>query len=423
VKEADDTAAGTTSETGGDPPWSGSGVSAAATSDTTDGESGEEACQDATVPLQNDGDCKRIACDGIGETIEQVDDTDVPDDGNACTVGTCADGDPQQTPVAEGEGCEQDGGHYCSADAACVECLEDTHCDGEVCTAARVCVPAQCNDGAQNGTETDTDCGGPDCPDCAPGLACVEDGDCTGESCIASVCVPTCIDGVQNQDETDEDCGGSACDACGFEQGCRGDDDCGSEICEAQTCQPNLLISEIRSRGAGSASDEFVELYNPTSSAVMLSSDWQLDTRSSGAASYGLRWTGEGLTIPAHGYFLLTGSNYAQSPAGDAFLSSGITDAGSLRLRYGDANVDVVCYAFNDTTLGTLAAPGYDCEGIPADNLPHNNGNSMASNSDVSIERGPGGAQGNGVDTDANAADFATRAPALPQNRLSPPLP
>jgi hypothetical protein len=50
-------------------------------------------------------------------------------------------------------------------------------------------VEISCNDGIQNGDETDIDCGG-SCDPC-----------------------PTCDDGIQNGDETGVDCGGS-CDAC-----------------------------------------------------------------------------------------------------------------------------------------------------------------------------------------------------------------
>src|SRR5688500_1207023 len=37
----------------------------------------------------------------------------------------------------------------------------------------------------------------------------------------------------------------------------------------------NIVISEFRTRGPGSASDEFVEIYNPTSSAVLLTG-WKI---------------------------------------------------------------------------------------------------------------------------------------------------
>jgi hypothetical protein len=185
-----------------------------------------------------------------------------------------------------------------------------------------------------------------------------------------------------------------------------------------------VVISEIRSRGAGGAADEFVELYNPTGSPVTLDSTWKLEARSSTASSYGGRWTGTGKVIPAHGHFLIVGTAYVESPAGDEPLTTGITDATSLQLVQGGASVDAVCYAFDAATdMPFLTDATYTCKGAPANNLPHNNGTAGASNSDVSIERKPGGAGGNCTDTGDNSADFATQMPATPMSSQSPPTP
>ncbi len=45
-----------------------------------------------------------------------------------------------------------------------------------------------CMDGAQNGDETDVDCGGPDCGQCADGQACSTESDCTSPLCVDGVC-------------------------------------------------------------------------------------------------------------------------------------------------------------------------------------------------------------------------------------------
>ena len=77
-----------------------------------------------------------------------------------------------------------------------------------------------CNDGIQNGNETDVDCGGPDCDPCA---ATCSDGvqngnetdvDCGGPECDPCSAGATCADGVQNGNETGVDCGGPDCDPC-----------------------------------------------------------------------------------------------------------------------------------------------------------------------------------------------------------------
>jgi hypothetical protein len=61
-----------------------------------------------------------------------------------------------------------------------------TSCDDETGTGG-----ASCFNGIQDGTETDVDCGGPDCGPCA-----------------------TCDDGIKNGQETGIDCGGPDCEPC-----------------------------------------------------------------------------------------------------------------------------------------------------------------------------------------------------------------
>ena len=184
----------------------------------------------------------------------------------------------------------------------------------------------------------------------------------------------------------------------------------------------HLVISEIRSRGLGGANDEFLELYNPTAASVTLDNTWKIDGRSDSATSYTTRWTGTGKTIPAHGHFLITGTTYAQTPAGDEGLMSGITDATSVVLKHGSGVVDAVCYGYSPSTLAAFNAT-YICAGTPVSNLPHNNSSVGMSNSDVSLERKPGGAAGNCTDSGDNASDFGVNAPATPQSSSSPPTP
>jgi hypothetical protein len=158
---------------------------------------------------------------------------------------------------------------------------------------------------------------------------------------------------------------------------------------------------------------------------VTLDSTWKITARGSGATLYTTRWKGTGLVIPAFGHFLITGTSYTQSPAGDQTLSTGITDASSIVLVQGTTDVDVVCYAYDSATQAILtnAASGYTCAGTPADNSPHNDGNTAASNVDQSIVRKPGGSAGNCTDTNDSAADFAKSAPASPMDAASPPTP
>lgn len=141
-------------------------------------------------------------------------------------------------------------------------------------------------------------------------------------------------------------------------------------------------------------------------------------------ATFSARWTGSaGKTIPAYGHFLITGTSYVAPPASDDALSTGITDAASLRLVHGAATVDEVCYAFDATTQMYLSAASYACPGTPASNAPHNDSAGAASDVDQSIERKPGDPGNNCTDTNDSAADFKAQAPATPDDSASAPTP
>ncbi len=184
----------------------------------------------------------------------------------------------------------------------------------------------------------------------------------------------------------------------------------------------NVVISEIRSRGAGGASDEFVTLFNATGSAVTLDATWVLQGRGTSDVAYDAHWTGAGAIVPAWGHFLIAGSAYVETPAPDDALTRGIVDAAGLRLVHAGVTVSAVCYAYNAATMASFDAT-FTCPGTPVSNLPHNNTSSAASNTDASIARLPGGAAGNCTDTGDNASDFVAESPATPESSASPPTP
>jgi hypothetical protein len=111
-----------------------------------------------------------------------------------------------------------------------------------------------------------------------------------------------------------------------------------------------------------------------------------------------------------------------QTPTADDKLSSGITDATSIRLVQAGATIDAICYAYSPVTQAAFDAT-YTCEGTPVSNLPHNDGSGAASNVDMSLERQPGGMGGSCSDVGDNSIDFAPRMPAGPESTLSPPTP
>jgi hypothetical protein len=174
----------------------------------------------------------------------------------------------------------------------------------------------------------------------------------------------------------------------------------------------------VRTRGLGGASDDFVELYNPTSATVQLDSSWSLSAVTVGNAGYTKRWVGNGATMKAHGHYLIAASGYTQAPTPDDTLAPSLTDAAVLHLDHGGTTIDILCY-FKDFTT-SVGVGLYACEGGAALN-PHDD--SDPTDTDQSLERRPGGNLGHCVDTNDNSADFFIQAPATPQNSATPPEP
>ncbi|HEY3665187.1 MAG TPA: lamin tail domain-containing protein [Polyangiaceae bacterium] len=184
----------------------------------------------------------------------------------------------------------------------------------------------------------------------------------------------------------------------------------------------HVIISQVRSRGASGAADEFVELYNATSAAVTLDASWNLDARSYIATSFAVRWAGTGKMVEPYGHFLIVGSSYTQSPSADAQLAStGLSDASSVRLLHNNTPVDVVCIAYSASSTQALSDVSFQCPGAPANNVPHND--ATAGNIDQSLVRKTGGGTARCLDTGDNANDFTALAPAAPRNLASMPTP
>jgi hypothetical protein len=196
-----------------------------------------------------------------------------------------------------------------------------------------------------------------------------------------------------------------------------------------------LLISQIKTRGLSGGNDEWVELYNPGSSPVTFDTSWAFKVRSavsgSCTGSTGIRFTGGCQVIPSHHHLLYTngasdgGTSYSEQATvpEDGTYTPGITDASSVLLFHGSALVDVLCFYYDSASEGALtgcpSAP-FTCLGAPVMN-PHDN--TTASDNNQSLERKPGGAGGNTMNTHDNAIDFAVRTTADPHDLASAAVP
>jgi hypothetical protein len=185
-----------------------------------------------------------------------------------------------------------------------------------------------------------------------------------------------------------------------------------------------LLVGEVYPGTAGAADHEFVELYNPTATALNAGTlGIHLHIRNSTGTdsdkTLTMVTTGN---IPSHG-FLLFGSS--QSTAADAWFShrdytytaaiNSLLSNGGVYLSFSaTANVQVI------DKVGWGTQPAIGCEGTALANIP----------SDNSAERKPAGGLGHATDTDSNAADFNAASISLtphgsadPAEPPTPPTP
>ena len=142
--------------------------------------------------------------------------------------------------------------------------------------AATTGVVSTCETGVRDGTETDVDCGGPSCPECALGLGCASGTDCASGFCVEGTCCDdactaacrTCAGGtcalVAEGGDPGDRCASPPADVCNAEGACRchdgvknGDEegvDCGGSCdrCEG-TCDDRLLNNGESSIDCGGA--------------------------------------------------------------------------------------------------------------------------------------------------------------------------
>lgn len=177
----------------------------------------------------------------------------------------------------------------------------------------------------------------------------------------------------------------------------------------------HIVISEVEVGKTGAATDEFVELYNPTQSDINIDT-WKLKRKTQTGAESDLVSTISG-TIKSHGYFLFVPqTGYTGSASADQTYSvsdNSITDNNTILLYNNDSTlVDKV--GFGTATDSEGAAETNPGAGTSRER--------QANSSSTSSTMGSGGIDefnGNGEDTDNNANDFVLRSVPQPQNSAS----
>ena len=248
------------------------------------------------LSMQVPGDCHRYQCDGNGNVINAVDQSDPTNGGNPCVNYSCdIAGNNQTTNKMNGTSC---GGGVSCLNGMCSGCTMTSQCPShplEACDGAACACPGSglqletcssqgltcgtisdtgcgaslnCNNGSKDGTETDVDCGGPPAScaaRCAQGKACNVNSDCANGACADGFCCENpctgaclacsvALNGVANglcrpvQGSTDSGLcdathgactGGPPCICLGGSciKGCTTDSDCGiCATCNSGTC-------------------------------------------------------------------------------------------------------------------------------------------------------------------------------------------
>lgn len=172
----------------------------------------------------------------------------------------------------------------------------------------------------------------------------------------------------------------------------------------------HLVISEVQiTGGAGETTNDFIELYNPTENVINLNG-YRLVKRTKIGTSDTLikSWTDD-VFVPVHGFFLWANSDYVDiSVTPDTTTSVSIANDNGVAIRLGP----------NDTGEIIDSLGWGDCQNIfvetsATSTLPVN------PDANQSLERKPGGEDGNGEDTNDNYNDFFLQISPNPQNLQS----
>ena len=305
-----------------------------------------------------------------------------------CNNGTCDDG------LAGDGSCICDAGF---AEPDCLTCLDGYW--GAGCLACPACVHGTCDDGAAGTGACLCDAGwaGALCDECADGR--------WGAACEAC---PACVNGT-----CDDGVAGTG--ACQCDPGWIG------ALCDDKTCFPAcdapliceedvgacylpgaLVINEIDYDQPATDNDEFVEIYNVSSTPIPLAGVAVVLVN--GANSLATPYATFALPpvlLPPNGYFVVCG-NAANVPNCDLDVSpdsnliqNGAPDAVGLTL--GQTLLDAVSYE-GDTMAGSELSRYTETAGVPVLN------SDSGAVRDIGIARYPDGA-----DTGDNAADFHFR--------------
>ncbi|PIU15088.1 hypothetical protein COT20_02170 [bacterium (Candidatus Gribaldobacteria) CG08_land_8_20_14_0_20_39_15] len=159
--------------------------------------------------------------------------------------------------------------------------------------------------------------------------------------------------------------------------------------------ESRLVISEVQVRDDIPATNNFIEIFNPTDQNIDIS-DLQLKKRNSNGTEYSIRVFPANSTIPANSYFLWANSGYIMPGlTPDATSTQTLASNNSIALFYSDHTTIIDQVAWGTSTNSFV-------ETTPFSQNPTNNQTLTRKKDD----------SGNYIDTNNNAADFILDSPS-----------
>lgn len=183
----------------------------------------------------------------------------------------------------------------------------------------------------------------------------------------------------------------------------------------------HVVISEVQiDGGTGQAnSNDFIELYNPTSSEVNLGTNNYRLVKRTGSSTTDTNIVIFGSThiIPAHSFFLWANSGFTTISVTPNVTTTDILAASnSIALRVGAGGTVIDSLSWNESVNslkeGTHFSPN------PGINQSMER-KALSTSTQVSMEGGTDADKGNGFDLNDNATDFILRSVSQPQNSSS----
>jgi len=182
----------------------------------------------------------------------------------------------------------------------------------------------------------------------------------------------------------------------------------------------HVVISEVQlsKSGTGNTDNDFIELYNPTSSAFNLKGHRLVKRSGSSPNDTDIKvWLSDAF-IPAHGFYLWANDSIGSSIRADAITTDTIAASNSIALRLGDRDTGTIIDALSWNSASQSLKEGTEFSPDPADNGSMERKAYSTSNA-ATMEGGADSLKGNGFDAGNNATDFITRTISEPQYSTS----